>query len=76
VGSQGVWCGSGMVVQNSSQRPAAQYTPDHYRRHRQLLAEKGAVKKPHADSTEENIWGDDEMVKVITSLLSTYRAEA
>jgi hypothetical protein len=46
-----------MAVQKLGRRPIAQYSPEHYRRHRQQLAEKGTVKKQHADSTKENIWG-------------------
>jgi hypothetical protein len=32
-------------------------TAEHYRRHRQQLAEKGIIKKPHAISTKNNIKG-------------------
>jgi hypothetical protein len=45
-----------MAVQYLNQRLAVQYSPEHYRRHRQQLVEKGIVKKEHADSTKENIW--------------------
>lgn len=46
-----------MVVQDLGQRLIAQYSPEHYRRHRRKLVEKGPVKKPHADSTKESNWG-------------------
>ena len=42
-----------MGVQDMNQRQA-QHSPEHYRRHRQRLAEKGTVNK---DSTKDNIWG-------------------
>jgi hypothetical protein len=34
---------------------ARELTAEHYRRHRQQLAEKGIIKKPHAISTKNNI---------------------
>lgn len=46
-----------MAIQTLNQRAATQYSAEHYRRHRRQLVEKGAVKKDHADSTKENIWG-------------------
>jgi hypothetical protein len=38
-------------------RTVTQHSPDHYRKHRKQLEEKGTVKKNHADSTKENIYG-------------------
>jgi len=46
-----------MAIQAFGRRTVAQLSPEHYRRHRQQLTEKGTVKKRHADSTKENIWG-------------------
>ena len=44
-----------MVVQK---RPNThRLTAEHYRRHRQQLADKGTTKKPHAISTRNNIKG-------------------
>jgi hypothetical protein len=54
---RGAFCGSVMGVQHLNQRPIAPYSSEHYRRHRQQLVEKGTVKKQHADSTKEKIWG-------------------
>lgn len=38
-------------------RTITQHSPNHYRKHRKQLEEKGTVKKNHADSTKENIYG-------------------
>jgi hypothetical protein len=46
-----------MAIQDFGRRTVAQLSPEHYRRHRQQLTEKGTVKKRHADSTKENVWG-------------------
>ncbi|KAH7042182.1 hypothetical protein B0J12DRAFT_702369 [Macrophomina phaseolina] len=39
------------------ERKVALQSPDYYRRHRKQLAENGIVKKVHAGSTKENIFG-------------------
>ena|SRR5947207_8642147 len=46
-----------MAMQDLRQRPISQNSPEHYRRHRQKLAQEDAVKKLHADLTKKNIWG-------------------
>lgn len=46
-----------MSIPSREKRKAAQHSADHYRRHREQLVKKGTVKKEHADSTKENIWG-------------------
>jgi len=46
-----------MTIQVYGERAVAQYSAEHYRKHRKQLVEKGTVKKEHADSTKENIHG-------------------
>lgn len=38
-------------------RDGASHSAEYYKRHRKQLVEKGTVKKEHADSTKENIYG-------------------
>jgi hypothetical protein len=40
-----------------AERERAPLAADHYRQHRQQLIQNGTVKKVHADSTMENIYG-------------------
>jgi len=46
-----------MSIRTCLARRVTQLTPEHYRKHRKQLVEKGAVKKNHADSTQESIYG-------------------
>ena len=46
-----------MGIRTCPARTVTQLSPDHYRKHRKQLEEKGTVKKNHANSTKENIYG-------------------
>jgi len=46
-----------MSVRSRGRRGVVQHSAEHYRQRRKRLVEKGTVKKEHADSTKENIWG-------------------
>jgi hypothetical protein len=48
---------SKIAIPDNRTRAPTGYSPEHYRKHRKQLVENGTVKKHHADSTKENIYG-------------------